>query len=153
LAEAFYLTHDIEKYGSGFIRVRKAIETYPTMEFNFYVADYGCVSEFKYSEQKKNLLENEVIFDISVFEDDLWLDTVNPENDTVNMSLSDKILNILREEPNKTQLAISEMLSISRVTVVREIKKLQESKIIKRIGSDKNGYWEISKNVSKRRQN
>ena len=171
LAEAFYLTHDIEKYGSGFIRVRKAIETYPTMEFNFYAADYGCVSEFKYSEQKNKLLENEVIFDISIFEDDLWLGTVNaenstvnpengtvnpengtvnpengtvnPENGTVNISLSDRILNLLRKEPNKTQLAISEMLSVSRRTVSREIKKLHENKVIKRIGSDKNGYWEI----------
>jgi predicted HTH transcriptional regulator len=122
--------------------------------------------------QKNRILKNEVIFDISVFEDDLWLDTVNPENDTVNpendtvnpendtvnpendtvnpendtvnINLSDEILNILRKEPNKTQLAISETLSVSRITVAREIKKLQENKIIKRIGSDKNGYWEMN---------
>jgi predicted HTH transcriptional regulator len=29
IAEAFYLTGDIEKYGSGFIRVREAIKDYP----------------------------------------------------------------------------------------------------------------------------
>ena len=61
------------------------------------------------------------------------------------MGLSDKILNILKEEPNKTQLAISEMLSVSRITIIREIKKLQENKVITRVGSDKNGYWEINK--------
>ncbi len=29
IAEAFYLTGDIEKYGSGFVRVRQAIKKYP----------------------------------------------------------------------------------------------------------------------------
>jgi len=29
LPEAFYLTGNIEKYGSGFIRIRKALEDYP----------------------------------------------------------------------------------------------------------------------------
>ncbi|MCL2282434.1 MAG: putative DNA binding domain-containing protein [Fibromonadales bacterium] len=166
LAEAFYLTHDIEKYGSGFIRVRKAIETYPTMKFNFSVIDNGCVSEFKYSEQKIELLKNEEIFDISIFGDDLWLDNVNPENDTVNpendnvnpendtvnpendnvndtVNLTVKILSILKKEPDITQLAISEALSVSKTTIVREIKKLQENNVIKRVGSDKSGYWEI----------
>ena len=35
IAEAFYLTGDIEKYGSGFVRVRNEISTYPTMAFVF----------------------------------------------------------------------------------------------------------------------
>ena len=35
IAEAFYLTNDIEKYGSGYIRVRKEITNYPTMQFEY----------------------------------------------------------------------------------------------------------------------
>ena len=35
VAEAFYLTRDIEKYGSGFIRVRREIRSYPTMELAY----------------------------------------------------------------------------------------------------------------------
>ena len=35
VAEAFYLTRDIEKYGSGFIRVRQEIRSYPTMELAY----------------------------------------------------------------------------------------------------------------------
>ena len=33
VAEAFYLTGSIEKYGSGFIRIRKALRDYPEIEF------------------------------------------------------------------------------------------------------------------------
>ena len=35
IAEAFYLTKDIAKYGSGFIRIRQAIADYPTMKYEF----------------------------------------------------------------------------------------------------------------------
>ena len=33
VAEAFYLTGNIEKYGSGFIRIRKALREYPEVSF------------------------------------------------------------------------------------------------------------------------
>lgn len=33
VAEAFYLTGNIEKYGSGFIRIRKALLDYPEVSF------------------------------------------------------------------------------------------------------------------------
>ena len=33
ITEAFYLTKDIEKYGSGYYRIRSEISNYPTMEF------------------------------------------------------------------------------------------------------------------------
>jgi ATP-dependent DNA helicase RecG len=35
IAEAFYLTGDIEKYGSGYQRIREEIARYPTMKLNF----------------------------------------------------------------------------------------------------------------------
>lgn len=34
VAEAFYLTGNIEKYGSGFIRIRKALKEYPELSFS-----------------------------------------------------------------------------------------------------------------------
>ena len=41
IAEAFYLTHDIEKYGSGYIRVRREIAAYPTMHFSYEESGTG----------------------------------------------------------------------------------------------------------------
>ena len=54
IAEAFYLTKDIEKYGSGFIRVRKEIESYPTMKFEYKEMENGFFVELSYIEQKTN---------------------------------------------------------------------------------------------------
>jgi ATP-dependent DNA helicase RecG len=54
IAEAFYLTGDIEKYGSGFIRIREAVKEYPTMLFDFINSQQGFVTEFSYEVQKNN---------------------------------------------------------------------------------------------------
>lgn len=52
IAEVFYLTNDIDKYGSGFIRIRKAIAEYPTMKFSFSNSGHGFLTEFSYENQK-----------------------------------------------------------------------------------------------------
>ena len=53
VAEAFYLTKDIEKYGSGFVRIRGLIADYPTMQFFYRNENYGFSAGFSYEVQKK----------------------------------------------------------------------------------------------------
>ena len=52
IAEAFYLTGDTEKYGSGFYRVRKALSAYPTMTLDFKETTGGFMVTVAYTEQK-----------------------------------------------------------------------------------------------------
>lgn len=52
LAEAFYLTKDIEKYGTGFLRIREEIKDYPTMKFNYQEQGNGFATELTYTKQK-----------------------------------------------------------------------------------------------------
>ena len=54
-----------------------------------------------------------------------------------------QILSLLLEDPAYTYTNLSERLSISRKTVSIRIKSLKEKGLIKRIGSDTKGYWEI----------
>ena len=74
--------------------------------------------------------------------------TVNgTANGTVNGTVNMKpILMILKKSPEATYDEISESLKLPRRTVAREIKALRESGLIKRIGSDKVGHWEVSEN-------
>lgn len=46
IAEAFYLTKNIEKYGSGFIRIRKELETYPEIIFAIEEIGSGILVTF-----------------------------------------------------------------------------------------------------------
>lgn len=52
IAEAFYLTHDIEKYGSGYLRVRREIADYPTMIFSYRESGDGYLARLEYNEQR-----------------------------------------------------------------------------------------------------
>ena len=59
---------------------------------------------------------------------------------TVNQQ---KILNLIKENPFITQEELSEFVGISRKSIISNMKKLQESGLLKRIGADKNGYWQV----------
>jgi predicted HTH transcriptional regulator len=57
-------------------------------------------------------------------------------------------LNILKEiQKNKkiTYNILCEILNKNRTTIMRNISKLKKKGILKRVGSDKTGYWKIIK--------
>jgi ATP-dependent DNA helicase RecG len=53
-AEGFYLINAIEKYGSGFIRIRKALQEYPEINFEFKEFAGGVMVTFtQHSRQRE----------------------------------------------------------------------------------------------------
>jgi ATP-dependent DNA helicase RecG len=129
IAEAFYLTNDIEKYGSGFIRIRKAITEYPTMNFVFRNTSYGFFTEFSYTEQKISTKSG-----------------VAETTRKTTQKTTQKILILLRENPNASRKELALMLgNISENGIKYHLNKLSKEKIITRIGPDKGGHWEIMK--------
>lgn len=59
---------------------------------------------------------------------------------TVNQQ---KILNLIKENPFITQEELSKNIGIARKSIILNMKKLQDAGLIKRIGADKNGHWQI----------
>ena len=57
--------------------------------------------------------------------------------------ITQKILDLIRENPYVTTKEMADSIGIIRRTVAKHIKSLQEKGIIKRIGPDKGGYWEV----------
>lgn len=70
--------------------------------------------------------------------DDTVSDTVKL-NDTTS-----RLIAVIKEHPEYTYDEYAQMLGIGRATVARHIKKLN-GMVIHRIGSDKDGYWELIK--------
>jgi len=131
LAEAFYLTHDIEKYGSGFIRIRQAIANYPTMMFNFHATGQGFMTEFSYSEQKTTI-KNDLI--------------LNQVPDKVPNNLSDNLAKILFEIQKNKNVSMNELactIGISKRKILDNMNKLRKMGMIKRVGNNKSGYWQV----------
>lgn len=59
---------------------------------------------------------------------------------TVNQQ---KIIASIKNNPYITQEELAEIVGIARLNIIKNMKKLQEQNIIKRIGADKSGYWQI----------
>ena len=124
IAEAFYLTGDIEKYGSGFIRIRKEIQEYPSMTFNFEDVANGFLTVVEYIQQKTDSSSENVV-------------------ENVVERRREKILNIISTNKQISAIQIAEILSLSERTVQRDIENLKNSEKIKRRGSAKGGYWDV----------
>ena len=59
----------------------------------------------------------------------------------------EKIVELIKEHPKITQTELAEKLQISIKGVEKQIKMLRTSGIIRRVGPDKGGHWEVIDNV------
>ena len=120
LAEAFYLTGDIEKYGVGFIRVRELNKNFPDTKLNI------------------NEMGDFLMIGVAV------TPTKTPTKTAVALtSLEQKIVNEIKKDHAITFNRIAAGLSISRYTVVEYVNKLKAKGVINRQGGARAGYWEI----------
>jgi ATP-dependent DNA helicase RecG len=139
IAEAFYLVGDIEKYGSGFLRIRDEISNYPTMKFDFENAPNGFLTQFSYEVQKTS-----TDLDINAYEKPTEKPTDKP---TDNLSSNQiKIIKYLSEKPNLSSKELADLLQIRADSVRENLSKLKNKGLIKRIGPARGGYWQI-KNI------
>ena len=60
-----------------------------------------------------------------------------------------KILNLIKRNPNITTQEMSNLIGIDRSNVWRNMKMMQQQGIIRRVGPDKGGHWEIIEQSNK----
>ena len=79
--------------------------------------------------------------------------TSEPVNEPVNEPLNEplsanakKLLEEIKQQSNLSKNQYATELGISRSTVTRAISELRKKNVICRIGSDKTGYWSLTKN-------
>lgn len=54
-----------------------------------------------------------------------------------------KIIDTIKKNPYVTQEELADIVGIARKNIITNMKKLQDSGIIKRTGANKNGHWQI----------
>ena len=73
--------------------------------------------------------------------------TINPTiNPTLNPTLKDLdrlIIQKIKENPSVTYSELSEVLGKNRDTIAEHLRFLQEKEFVERIGSKKNGIWQL----------
>jgi ATP-dependent DNA helicase RecG len=172
IAEAFYLTKDIEKYGSGFLRIRNEIKEFPTMRFKYQESGNGFLAELHYTEQKKintqqtikptlstSAQKNKVGDRVGDKVGDRVGDKVGDRvgdrvGDKVTNKVTDKVTDNLSATQNRilelitknafiSAQELSESIGISKRKTEENIHKLKEKGKLQRLGSPKSGHWQV----------
>ena len=128
LAEAFSLTGDIERYGTGFVRIREILQAYP--EIVLGVEEMGDF--FKVELQQVEPVTPPITPPIS------GVDHI-PVTD-----LERRILVLLNDRPTLTGSKLAEDLGIGRGTVKEYLRRLKAKGVLVREGSTRTGRWRLT---------
>ena len=119
IAEVFKDASIIEEYSSGLKRVTKAFAQNGNEALEF------AVDEHSFAIFAKSLNKN--------------------TSQESSLKSSQKIVDLIRETPSITIIKLSEKLNLTDRAIKKNLFKLKKQGILKRIGPDKGGHWEVIK--------
>ena len=89
------------------------------------------ISETDEKQQKEPISADNVSINVSI-------------NDGVNVSIKNKIIDIMTQMPSITVKELAQILSVTERTINRQIDILKTENKVERLGSRKTGYWKIN---------
>ena len=122
LAELFQRSHRIEKWGRG---IKMILEREPQTEFE-EIGTVQFIVRFKRksAEQPAGGLRG-----------------IDTQKSSVKSSV--KILDAIRENNTVTAVELSQQLGLTLRAVEKQLAKLKQEGVLRRVGPDKGGYWEV----------
>lgn len=129
IANILYKSNDTETYSSGIRRIyEECTENQVKVEFRKEKIGFTIIFYRKNYEK-----ENEITKNVGV----------NVGANVGVNSTQRKILELIEQNPNITQKEIASKLKTTVRTIERNVNILKEKEILKRVGTDKVGYWKI----------
>ena len=126
VAEGFYLINAIEKYGSGFIRIRKALQDYPEIDFEIKEFAGGVMVTFAQRSGVNEGVNERVTGGVNE-----------------GASNEDRLRRCIEQHPGLRTTALAQLLGTSPKNVQRWLKALRDTSQIEFIGAPKNGGYYI----------
>ena len=139
IAQTFFKAGFIESWGRGFEKIKDECKKYnvplPNVEINNDGVMLKCIPSKTYIKvlngmNTKNSNSN--------FANNF---TDNFTNRFTDIEI--KILESIKNEPTISQARLSEKIGVSKRTITNNMNNLQRRQLIKRVGNNKSGYWEI----------
>ena len=124
VAEGFYLVHAIEKYGSGFIRIRKALREYPEIEFAVEEKFGGVVASFTQLENQTDTASGGASGGVSG-----------------GVSTPEDLLTIIRAQAGLNAAELVRLSGKPQRTIERWLKQLKTAGQVQFTGSPKTGAY------------
>ncbi len=131
MASVFYKAGLIENWGRGTINVVNDCIKYglPEPEFRFDMNIFWAV-----------IYGSNVIVTGRDTDNDTGRDTSRDTDRNTRLTM---ILKLINDDNNITTKQLSLLCNVSQITIKRDIEKLKKQNKLKRIGSERTGYWEI----------
>ncbi len=118
----------VKEYGEGVDRIYRELEANGTSALSFRTDDFIL-----------KITVPKVIERVSVNVIEKAIET----SQKTSQKTPQKIMDLVREDPYISTTKMAEIIGIDRRNIARNIKKLQEQGIVRRVGPDKGGFWEI----------
>jgi len=123
LAELFQRSHRIEKWGRG---IKLILEREPATEFE-ELGTVLFVARFWRKDLEKGISEK-----------------IGVASEKTSEKTSEKILGVISADKTISARQVAKILGLTPRAVENQIAKLREMGVLKRIGPDKGGHWEVS---------
>ena len=129
--------HFVKEFGEGFDRICREQEANGANVPSFRTDEFILKITVPKVSEKVNVNDERV--DINVTE------KVNTTENVTDASqkTSQKIIDLIKEDPYISTSKMAEIIGVDRRNIARNIKKLQEQSVVRRVGPDKGGFWEI----------
>lgn len=134
IAHVFYLAGFIESWGRGIEKICSACQNDGVPQPEYMINPGDIMIKF-------TAPDNRIIRSVTEKVTEKVTDIV-PNSLDITMI---KILNLLEEDPAYTTTVLAEKVGLSRKTISLRLRTLKEKGLIKRIGSDRKGYWKLLK--------
>ncbi len=126
IAKTLYLCHDIESFGSGFKRVFASCEE-ANVKFSYSRMPFGFSFIFYRNDINRGGGENK-----------------KPRTQKNDFTPSEaKVYDLIKSQPSLTRSEIAGRIGKTVKTVQRAFDGLQSKRLITRVGTSRNGYWEV----------
>ena len=120
----------VKEFGEGFDRICREQE-----------ANGANVPSFRTDEFILKIMVPKVAEKVTVN----FTEKVNTTENVIDASqkTSQKIIDLIKEDPYISTSKMAEIIGVDRRNIARNIKKLQEQGVVRRVGPDKGGFWEV----------
>ena len=130
LAESFYLMGEIEKYGTGFVRIRQWLKSYPEVEYA--ISEMGDYFRIKIVQTPAKDLRKDL--------SNLKTDLIKQHGLSANQA---EILSAIVNNQFITQQQLSAHIGITPKNIRNNMEKLKQKGFLKRMGPLKGGFWKV----------
>ena len=145
IANAFFWAGEIESWGRGIQRILDACRREGVPEPHLRVDPGGLWVEFEFSDEYLRSLEP----DSGKTTPKTTLKTTPKTTPkTTSKTAQEKILALLRENPRMTRKALAACVGVTLDGIRYHIRKMKKAGLIRRVGSAREGYWEVVNNDS-----